>query len=88
MEFDYILRVGLENGQEDLVRSKVLRAKTVEEASKIVNQEIVDKFTTVMEKGSIFTLNKHDEGVVVSWNTKYVTRISTEIVEREVKKDD
>ena len=88
MEFDYILRVGLENGQEDMVRSQVNGAKTIEAASEIVHQQIVKEFTRVMENGAIFTLEKHDEGVVISWNTKYVTRIATEIVEREVKKDD
>ena len=88
MEYDYILRVGLENGQEDMVRSKVNNAKTIEEASKMVNQEIVDKFTDVMANESIFTLTKHDEGVVISWNTKYVTRIATEIVERGLKEND
>ncbi len=88
MEFDYILRVGLDNGQEDMVRSPVQGAKTIEEASKIVDQEIVTVFAKVMENGSVFTLTKHDEGAVLSWNTKYVTRIATQIVEREEKKDD
>lgn len=88
MEFDYILRVGLDNGQEDAIRSHVNGSKTVEAASKAVHQEIVKEFTKVMEAGAIFTLEKHDEGATVSWNTKYVTRIATQIVEREEKKDD
>ena len=88
MEFDYILTVCLENGEKDTVQSPINGAKTVEAASKAVLQEIVDKFTTVMEAGAIFTLRKHDEGVVISWNTKFITRIATQIVEREEKKDD
>ena len=88
MEFDYILRVGLENGQEDIVRSPVQGAKTIEEASKIVNQGIVNGFVKAMENKAVFTLTKHDEGAVISWNTKYVTRFATQVVDREVKKDD
>ncbi len=88
MEFDYILRVGLDNGQEDLIRSHVYKSKTIEEASKAVETEIIIPFANTIKAGTVFTLKKHDEGVVVSWNTKYVTRIATEIVEREEKKDD
>ena len=88
MEFDYILTVFMKNGTQDAVRSSIIGDNTLEEASKLVKQEIGDLFTKVMENGAIFTLEKHDEGVVISWNTKYVTRFATEIVERGLKEND